>query len=626
MYFCFYRNAKSGFIDVLYANISSIDLSPMCSDVIDFASYADAYFAERKLTMAIVEYGRILDRQPQNLHALHCMGLACVLDNQIERARGILARAALVAPERSDILEQCGLLAALTNDDIEAEAYYRRALDFGSGTASLHRNLADVLRKSGRTAEAEEQYKQSVAIQPDLHHAIRALARISSELGEIEDAATYWLRAWEIDPADLQDGLDLIIALGNAGRAALIDEVVFQIRRRFAADVDALDALCLALHKSDCFDKMLSVARQGIGSHLKCGALHHYAAHALSMCGDNREAIAHSRAAVQLLPDDPIMQYQLGCLELSIGEFENGWARRNTYYSTPLARRTRVHPNFRLWLGEPVAGRSFLLVGEQGRGDEIQFMRFAEWLKQRGGIVDVLVSKPIVEIARSMTGVRKVLTQVPAGPYDYWCHMMRIPEHLKVNLSTLPGPVPYIFALPEKVGHWRDRINVISSGERCNQRRVGIVWSGGPYHVHDRFRSVGLAGMEPLFSVPGVSWFSVQKGESEQESESLSDNFNIHTLGPEIENFTDTLAILHSLDLLITVDTSVAHLAGAAGLPVWTLVPAYTEWRWLTDRTDSPWYPSMRLFRQRELGDWTAVIEDVRNALCEWSRATCSHN
>ncbi len=125
--------------------------------------------------------------------------------------------------------------------------------------------------------------------------------------------------------------------------------------------------------------------------------------------------------------------------------------------------------------------------------------------------------------------------------------------------------------------------------------------------------------MKPIFSLPGLTWFSVQKGERERETESLGDDFDVYTLGPQIEDFSDTLAILHSLDLLITVDTSVAHLAGAAGLPVWTLVPAYTEWRWLTDRTDSPWYPSMRLFRQRDLGDWTAVIEEVRDALCEWS-------
>ncbi len=147
------------------------------------------------------------------------------------------------------------------------------------------------------------------------------------------------------------------------------------------------------------------------------------------------------------------------------------------------------------------------------------------------------------------------------------------------------------------------------------------MWAGGPHSSLDRFRSISIEALKRLFSHPGTTWFSVQKGDGERESESLAHEFDVHTLGPEIEDFTDTLAILHSLELLITVDTSVAHLAGAAGLPVWTLVPAYTDWRWLTDRADSPWYPSMRLFRQRELGQWGPVVEEVRDALREWCAA-----
>ncbi|CAE6881641.1 hypothetical protein [Paraburkholderia domus] len=588
-------------------------------NVNDLVSHADAYFAEQNLVEAIRGYGRVLDLQPQNLHALHCAGLACFLDNKPERAREFLGRAALAAPERVDILEQNGLLAALANDWAQAEAYYRRAIYLGGSAASLHRNLGDCLRQSGHLAEAKEQYQLAISTEPCLHHAIRAVARISTELGESDDAAAYWLRAWALDPSALQDGLDLIVALAKVKRNRPLDEAVTQIRIRQAANADALEALCLMLYKIDRFGDMLSVARQGLNIDPHRAVLHHYAAHSLSVRGRLLEAMVHSREAVLLTPDDATMQSQLANLELSQGDYKNGWQRRKTYYTTALARHTLVFPSFPEWNGEPVTGCRFLLVGEQGRGDEIQFIRFAEWLHQKGAIVDVLVSQSIAEIAVSVRGVRSVLTSKPAGPYDYWSHMLRMPEHMKLDLSMLPIVMPYIAASQHKIDHWRVQIDAVSPlATQERSRRIGVVWAGGPYTALDRFRSIDIEALRPLFSHPGTTWFSVQKGERERDSEALADELNLHTLGPTIGDFTDTLAILETLDLLITVDTSVAHLAGAANLPVWVLLPAYSEWRWLTGCTDSPWYPSMRLFRQRELGEWDSVVDEVHEALTVW--------
>jgi ADP-heptose:LPS heptosyltransferase len=194
-----------------------------------------------------------------------------------------------------------------------------------------------------------------------------------------------------------------------------------------------------------------------------------------------------------------------------------------------------------------------------------------------------------------------------------------MPEHMQLELSMLPIVMPYIAASQDRIGHWRARIDaLLQRSAPASNPKIGVVWAGGPGSVLDRFRSIRIEAFIPLFSHPGTTWFSVQKGECERESEALSDTLDVYTLGPAIEDFTDTLAILNCLDLVITVDTSVAHLAGAAGLPVWVLIPAYTEWRWLAGCKDSPWYPSMRLFRQRELGNWTQVIEEVRDALREW--------
>jgi hypothetical protein len=441
---------------------------------------------------------------------------------------------------------------------------------------------------------------------------------------DVTDVNTLIARAnaWALDPSNLQDGLDLVAALAKARSTARLDEAVRQIRTRHATNTEALEALCLALYRIDHFSEMLSVARQGLDIDPQRAVLHLYAAHALCVRGYNVEAMIHSREAARLLPDDPVMQYQLACLELSNGEFKNGWTRHNLFYTLPVQLNSLVFPDFPVWNGERVAGRAFLLVGEQGRGDEIQFIRFAEWLHQRGAIVDVLVSQPIARIATSMPGVRSVVTELPAGPYDYWSHMLRMPEHVKLDLPMLPIVMPYLAAEPDTLDFWQACIDLISP-EAIHEKisRIGVVWAGGPYHVLDRFRSIRLDALKPLFGLPNTTWFSLQKGDRERDSEALADEFSLHTLGPTIEDFADTLAILETLDLLITVDTSVAHLAGAANLPVWVLLPAYTDWRWLKDRTNSPWYPSMRLFHQRELGDWQPVIAEVREALREW----CAH-
>ncbi len=586
---------------------------------------ADADFLARRMTDAMNAYQKVLTRRPRDAHALHRMGLACVHVNEMSQARGYLDLALQAAPERAELWEHAGLLAALKRDHVSAEAFYRHALYLTgdiANTASLHRNLADCLRSTNRLNEAIAHYRKSLEIEPRLHHAVRALARINAQIGRIDDAANYWLRAWALAPANLQDALDLVTALATANRTRELDEIIKQIRTRFAGDVEALKSLAYALNTNDRFSDALNVARQGLALDPHHPLLHHNAARALSIQGHLAESRPHSMEAARRLPDNPHLQFHLAGVQLGLGEFEEGWKRYKWFYALPDKAEERIRPAFPEWNGERVAGCRFLLVGEQGRGDEIQFLRFAEWLYWRGATVDVLVSRPIAALAASMKSVRTVFTTLPSGPYEYWCPMLRIPDHMKLDLSMLPIAMPYLTAAPEKAQRWQTHLDTISRGTtQAGNKRIGIVWAGSPHHVLDRFRSVRLDALKPLFSLAATTWYSLQKGDRENESGYLKDEYDLHTLGPAIDDFADTLAILHSLDLLITVDTSVAHLAGAAGLPVWVLVPAYSEWRWLTGRTDSPWYPSMRLFRQREPGKWEPVIEEVRHALREWRDA-----
>jgi tetratricopeptide (TPR) repeat protein len=592
------------------------------ADVDALVARADALFSAQQMTEAIVAYRQVLSARPRDAHALHRMGLACVHTNDMERARGYLEQALQAAPERAELWEHAGLLAALAGNHESAEAFYRRAINLAGNTARLHRNLGDCLRQSGRLTEAMTHYEKSIEIEPGLHHAVRALARIHAQLGQLDSAAHYWRRAWTLEPANLNDGLGLIAVLAKAGRTHQLANAITQARTRFADDAAALKALAFVLNTNDRFEDALSVARQGLAIDPHHPLLHHNAARALSVRGKIAESRSHSMEAARLLPDNPHLQFHLAGVLLGLGEFAEGWKRYRWFYDLPDRQKERVRPGFREWNGEPVAGCRFLLVGEQGLGDEIQFIRFAEWLHRREATVDVLVSKPITELAARMKGVRAAFTTMPPGPYDYWCYMLRMPDHMKLDVSMLPVAMPYLTAMPDTSRQWRARIEAISSGRRhANKRRVGVVWAGSPSHVLDRYRSIRLDALKPLFGLAGITWYSVQKGDRERESEGVAREYDLHTLGPAINDFTDTLAILQTLDLLITVDTSVAHLAGAAGLPVWVLAPAYSEWRWLTNRTDSPWYPSMCLFRQQELGEWDPVIKEVQAALQLWRDA-----
>jgi hypothetical protein len=423
-----------------------------------------------------------------------------------------------------------------------------------------------------------------------------------------------------LEQNSLQEGLDIVATLAQSNRINELEVAVMQLRTRFSDNASALKALAFTLNSNDRFAEAFSVAVQGLAIDCAHPLLHHNAARALSIRGKTAEGRPYSMEAARLCPDDAFLQFHFAGMQLALGEFDEGWKRYKWFYKIPGSEHQRFHPEFPEWNGETVQGCEFLLVGEQGRGDEIQFLRFADWLNRRGATVDVLVSEPIACLAASMASVRAVFTTMPPGPYTYWCYMLRVPEHVKLDLPMLPIAMPYLAAIPDKQRDWKTHIDAMSTLERpAKNKRVGIVWAGSPAHALDRFRSIQLDAMRPLFALAGITWFSLQKGARERESESLSHEFDLHTLGPAINDFTDTLAILHTLDLLITVDTSVAHLAGAAELPVWTLVPCNTEWRWLAGRSDSPWYRSMRIFRQRQLGDWQSTIEEVRRALLAWA-------
>ena len=328
------------------------------------------------------------------------------------------------------------------------------------------------------------------------------------------------------------------------------------------------------------------------------------------------EAEIAFRRAIAVKPEYPDAQWNLSLHLLSRGRFKEAWPLHEARYHTGCTERKAVVPSvpFPQWQGESLAGKSILICPEQGFGDEIQFARYVPLLKAKGASVTLICKPPLRSLLASVPGVDTVLAvaeNLAVDHHDFWTFPFSLPLHFHTTLDTIPAALPYLTADPELVEHWRPHLPL--SGFR-----VGLVWKGRSSHKNDAHRSLPeLSALAPLWTVPNVSFVSLQKGPGEKDALHPPAGQPLFNLGTEVRNFADTAAIVSQLDLVICVDTAVAHLAGALGKPCWVLLSAIgTDWRWLHDRADSPWYPgTMRLFRQETPNDWADTVAKVVAAL-----------
>ena len=313
---------------------------------------------------------------------------------------------------------------------------------------------------------------------------------------------------------------------------------------------------------------------------------------------------------VDALPGDLSMRFDLAETTLLLGDFDRGWREYHYRYQLPHTTRIERKVQKPRWDGRPIPGKTLLIHDEQGFGDTFQFMRMVAWAKERcGGNVILEINHELYPIAKRMGGFDAITVRGELPPrFDYFCEMMSLPMAMGLKLSDLPGKIPYLSALPERVAFWREHL------ARYPRPHVAVVWAGRPSHTNDANRSMTLETIAPL-SVPGVTLLSIQKGPGEGAALTPPAGMNLFSLSPEIRDFEDTAAILQVVDLLISVDSSPVHLAGALDRPAWVMLPRLPDWRWLLEREDTPWYPSVRLFRQSKPQDWPTVIERVAGEL-----------
>lgn len=335
---------------------------------------------------------------------------------------------------------------------------------------------------------------------------------------------------------------------------------------------------------------------------------------ALEAYGQPAEAIPSYGRAIALQPEFAQAHWNLSLALLVTGDLQRGWREYEWRLKTPGLAAESQRFSKPAWNGDSLNGKTILLHPEQGFGDAIQFIRYIPELTSLGGKIMVEVHPALKRLFAQIPGIERVIIRGETLPhFDVHCPLLSLPFYFSTTLENLPAKTPYLCADPHSAGLWRQRM----PDTRGARLKIGLVWAGNSKHKNDRNRSIALDQFDVFGDIPDLAFFSLQKGANATRAEGPAANFHIHDLMEYVEDFADTSALIGQLDLVLCVDTSVAHLAGAMGKPTWVLLPFAPDWRWLQERNDSPWYPSMRLFRQRKIGDWSEVLLRVKEALAE---------
>ncbi len=388
------------------------------------------------------------------------------------------------------------------------------------------------------------------------------------------------------------------------------------IVRRIALEPSYAEAhsnLGNALASNGQFDDAIAAHRQAIALKPNYAEAHSNLGNALAGKGQLDSAIAAHRQAIALNPNLSEAHKNLALALLARNDFQEGWEEYEWRWKCkelPFPRDS-AQPQ---WDGSSLEGRTILLHAEQGFGDAIQFIRYLPMVAQRGGKIIIACQGELQRLFQTMAEGCHIVVVGPSPPaFDFHCPLLSLPRAFATTLANIPNIVPYLQADAEDARRWQRRL-----ADHCSIVKVGLVWAGKAAHKNDRNRSMKLARLAPLAQAPGVLFFSLQKGEAAVEGKTPPASLELIDWTEELKDFADTAALIANLDLVIAVDTAVAHLAGAMGKPVWTLLPFVPDWRWMLERKDSPWYPSMRLFRQPSLGDWDSVVTRVAEALSLW--------
>jgi len=465
--------------------------------------------------------------------------------------------------------------------------------------------------QSGRLREAEALYRQVLQHQPDHPDAVHFLGVIAQQVGKKDAAVQFMRRSLALNPNNPAFHINYAIILQEQRQ---YDEALAHCRQAIALRPGFAEAhanVGAVLTSSGKPEEGVGHLRRALALEPRNVKAHYNLADALSKIGNYADAIHEYEQVLALDPDYAKAQFGLGLLRLLQGDFVRGWEGYEWRWQTAdpsIPKRSFTQP---LWDGSDLSGKTILLYSEQGYGDAIQFIRYLPRVTERDGRVVLESLAGLTPLFRELSGVEQMISWgEPLPAFDVRCPLMTLPKIFATTLNTIPAEVPYLRAPQDRIAFWHDRL----AGD--SKHKVGLAWSGNPRHTNDRERSIRPAVLAPLREIENVSFYSLQKNEASRAAVSSAvPDLPLRDLSDDIHDFADTAALIQNLDLVVCVDTAVAHLAGALGKRVWLMIPFVPDWRWLLDRSDSPWYPTMRIFRQSRLRDWAGVVAEVAAAL-----------
>lgn len=596
-------------------------------------------------TSALSHIDAALRKSPDNLMGLNNRGLILNALGRFDDALVSFARAISLRPNFPEALLNRGNTLKDMQRFEAALASFDRALAARPDYTEAHYNRGNALFALGRFSEALESYDRALQLRSDLPEVFCCRGTALHALDRYDEALTAYGHALALraDYADACNGRGVVLHAMKRFDAALADysrtlehnpdhadallnrsATLYELKR-FGEALESCDrALALG---PDCAEihynrgnalRGLERFEEAVGSYDRALALRPNHSQALVNCGVTLhqvkrfdEELSRYERAIALAPDSADAHNNEALSSLLTGDFERGWHKWEWRWRTAhmkIELRNFAQP---LWIGAPdVAGKTILLHAEQGFGDTIQFSRYAPFVAARGARVILEVQEPLCELIGTLAAPVEVIPRGQALPdFDMHCPLLSLPLCFSTRLETIPAAVAYLRAGAKAAMDWQRRLGS-SEGPR-----IGLAWSGRPAHTNDSNRSIPLETMLPLLDGVDATFVSLQREVRPADMDVLRERSNILHFGDDLKNFADTAALIANLDLIVSVDTSVAHLAGALAKPVWILLPYIPDWRWLLDRDDSPWYPTARLFRQDQTRQWSHAIDRLRTAL-----------
>jgi tetratricopeptide (TPR) repeat protein len=595
---------------------------------------------------AEVCYQRVLEIHPDYPDALNLLGLIAMVNSDHSLSEQLIRRAIALSSSRSDYHYNLGVaLSAMGKWDQAIEAY-QRASHLDPKYAEPYVNMGVIFQKQGKRAVALEMFEKAISIRSDLGEAFYNLGNLCYESGDIPRALEMMRQAIRLKPDYKEALFNLAVMLRKSGAFQESDAYFMKLLSFYPAYAEAHFQRGLLRYGEGKKEEALDLFMKTVGLNPRHVQALNNVGHLLQEKGAYEEAIAIYKRALAEKATDPEILFNIGTAYQFRGYIQEAldWFNRSLFVSpdnpsaifargeTLLAMgdlkegfkdyqaRLRVDkwknkystlPGTPLWDGASLKGKTILVRGEQGFGDTIQFARYLPMVEEMGGRVLFEVKKEVLPLFENYPGVDHLLLHTSSQEFekvDCYVHLLSLPHLFHTTLSSIPPVVPFRYDRSR-------RKNPLADAGEMDKKRVGIVWSGSPIHLNDLNRSCPSHHFSALFDIKGISFVSLQKGEGAKEIGSFGGLKKVVDLSPCLSDFFDTALAIESLDLVISVDTSVAHLSGTLGKSTWVLLPFSADFRWLMDRETSPWYPSMRLFRQRAPGCWNELFIRVRKAL-----------